>query len=93
MIVVAQSKVIRPSNSTINPLLYTAGELETIAQQYGITGNLYNPCVTATNGDWNTTSVWIRGVMRQNGSILLDLSSTLSAGTPLRVNSLIGFAR
>lgn len=93
MIVVAQSKVIRPSSRTINPVLYTASELKTIAQEYGITGNLNNPCVTAMNGDWNTTQIWIRGVMRQNSSILLDLSSALDANTPLRVNSLIGFAR
>lgn len=93
MIVVAQSKVIRPSSSTSNPVLYTASELETIAQEYGITGNLNNPCVTAMNGDWNTTNIWIHGVIRQNGSILLELSSVLGANKPLRVNSLIGFAR
>lgn len=93
MIVVAQSKVIRPSSSTPNPILYTASELKTIAQKYGITGNLNIPCVTVMNGDWNTTNIWIRGVMQQNGSILLELSSTLGANTPLRVNSLIGFAR
>lgn len=93
MIVIAHSKVIRPSSSTPNPVLYTESELKTLAQEYGITGNLNNPCVTAMNGDWDTTRVWIRGVMRQNKSILLDLSSALGANTPLRVNSFIGFAR
>lgn len=93
MIVFANSKVIRPSNSTVNPVLYSPSELESLAREHGITGNLDNPCVSAMNGDWNTTSIWINGVMRQNDSILLSLSSPLIANTPLRVNSLIGFAR
>lgn len=93
MIVFANSKVIRPSNNTLNPVLYSPDELETLAKKHGITGNLNSPCISAMNGDWNTTSIWINGVMRQNNSILLSLSSTLSANTPLRVNSLIGFAR
>lgn len=93
MIVFADSKVIRPSNSTSNPVLYSPGDLETLARAHGITGNLNTPCVSVMNGDWNTTSIWVDGVMRQNNSILLNLSSTLSANTPLRVNSLIGFAR
>lgn len=93
MLIFADSKVIRPSTTTSNPVLYTPGELETLAQVYGVTGNLDNPCVSVMNGDWNTTGIWITGVMRQNGSILLNLSSALSANTPLRVNSLIGFAR
>jgi hypothetical protein len=93
MIVFANSKVIRPSNNTLNPVLYSPGELEALARKHGITGNLNSPCISAMNGDWNTTSIWINGVMRQNNSILLSLSSTLSANTPLRVNSLIGFAR
>lgn len=82
MIVFANSKVIRPSNNTSNPVLYSPGELEALAREHGITGNLNSPCISAMNG-----------VMRQNNSILLSLSSTLSANTPLRVNSLIGFAR
>lgn len=93
MIVFANSKVIRPSNNTSNPVLYSPSELEALAREHGITGNLNSPCISAMNGDWNTTSIWINGVMRQNNSILLSLSSTLSANTPLRVNSLIGFAR
>lgn len=93
MIVFANSKVIRPSNNTSNPVLYSPDELEALAREHGITGNLNNPCISAMNGDWNTTSIWINGVMRQNNSILLSLSSTLNANTPLRVNSLIGFAR
>lgn len=93
MIVFANSKVIRPSSSTLNPVLYSPSELETLAKEHGITGNLNSPCISAMNGDWNTTSIWINGVMRQNNSILLSLSSALSANTPLRVNSLIGFAR
>lgn len=93
MIVFANSKVIRPSNNTSNPVLYSPGELETLAREHGITGNLDNPCISAMNGDWNTTSIWINGVMRQNNNILLNLSSALNANTPLRVNSLIGFAR
>lgn len=93
MIVFANSKVIRPSTSTSNPVLYSPGELEVLAREHGITGNLNSPCISVMNGDWNTTSIWVNGVMRQNNSILLNLSSALSANTPLRVNSLIGFAR
>lgn len=93
MIVFAHSKVIRRSSSTQNPELYSASELETLAQQHGVTGNLNNPCVSVMNGDWNTTSIWINGVMRQNNAIVLSLSKSLNANTPLRVNSLIGFAR
>lgn len=93
MIVFADSKVIRPSSSTSNPVLYSPSELETLAREHGITGNLNAPCVSVMNGDWNTTSIWINGVMRQNNNVLLSLSSTLHANTPLRVNSLIGFAR
>lgn len=93
MIVFANSKVIRPSNNTSNPVLYSPDELEALARGHGITGNLNIPCISAMNGDWNTTSIWITGVMRQNNSILLNLSSALRADTPLRVNSLIGFAR
>lgn len=93
MIVFANSKVIRPSNNTSNPVLYSPDELEALAREHGITGNLNSPCISVMNGDWNTTSIWINGVMRQNNSILLNLSSALKANTPLRVNSLIGFAR
>lgn len=93
MIVFAHSKVIRRSISTPNPELYSASELKTLAQQHGVTGNLNNPCVSVMNGDWNTTSIWINGVMRQNNAIVLNLSKTLNANTPLRVNSLIGFAK
>ena len=93
MIVFAHSKVVRRSSSTQNPELYSASELETLAKQHGVTGNLNNPCVSVMNGDWNTTSIWINGVMRQNNAIVLSLSKTLNANTPLRVNSLIGFAQ
>lgn len=93
MIVFANSKVIRPSTDTWNPVLYSPSELETLAKEHGITGNLNIPCISVMNGDWGTTSIWINGVMRQNNSIVLSLSSTLKANTPLRVNSLIGFAR
>lgn len=93
MIVFANSKVIRPSSDTLNPVLYSPSELETLAKEHGITGNLSVPCISVMNGDWNTTSIWINGVMRQNNNILLSLSSKLKANTPLRVNSLIGFAR
>lgn len=93
MIVFANSKVIRPSSNTSNPVLYSPDELEALAREHGITGNLNSPCISVMNGDWNTTSIWVNGVMRQNNSILLNLSSALSANTPLRVNSLIGFAR
>lgn len=93
MIVFAHSKVIKPSASTQNPELYSQGELETLAQQHGVTGNLNTPCVSVMNGDWNTTNIWVNGVMRQNNAIVLNLSKALSANTPLRVNSLIGFAQ
>lgn len=93
MIVFANSKVIRPSSSTVNPVLYSPSELQTLAQEHGITGNLNNPCISVMNGDWDTTGIWINGVMRQNNTVLLSLSSALNAHTPLRVNSLIGFAR
>lgn len=93
MIVFAHSKVIRRSSATQNPELYSASELETLAQQHGVTGDLNNPCVSVMNGDWNTTSIWINGVMRQNNAIVLSLSKALNANTPLRVNSLIGFAQ
>lgn len=93
MIVFADSKVIRSSSSTVNPVLYSSSELQTLAQEHGITGDLNIPCVSVMNGDWNTTGIWINGVMRQNNTILLNLSSKLNANTPLRVNSLIGFAR
>jgi hypothetical protein len=93
MIVFAHSKVIRPSISTQNPELYSASELETLAQQHGVTGNLNIPCVSVMNGDWNTTSIWINGIMLQNNTIVLSLSKSLNANTPLRVNSLIGFAK
>ncbi len=93
MIVFAHSKVIRPSAATLNPELYTPSELKTLAQQHGVTGGFNTPCVSVMNGDWNTTSIWITGVMRQNDVILLNLSNVLNANTPLRVNSLIGFAQ
>ena len=93
MIVFANSKVIRLSTNTSNPVLYSPGELEALAREHGITGKLNSPCISVMNGDWNTTSIWVTGVMRQNNNILLNLSSELSASTPLRVNSLIGFAR
>lgn len=92
MIVFAHSKVIRPSTTTINPVLYSESELQILAQEHGITGNLNNPCISVLNGDWNTTDIWINGVMRQNKTILLNLSTSLSANRPLRVNALIGFA-
>lgn len=92
MIVFANSKVIRPSSSTINPVLYSESELQSLAQEHGITGKLNNPCISVLNGDWDTTDVWINGIMMQNKTILLSLTRTLSANTPLRVNSLIGFA-
>lgn len=93
MIVFAHSKVITPSSSTQNPELYSPSELKTLAQQHGVTGNLNKPCVSVINGDWDTTSIWINGVMRQNSTIVLSLSKALNANTPLRVNSLIGFAK
>lgn len=93
MIVFADSKVIRPSSATINPVLYSQSELRALAEEHGVTGNLNNPCVSVMNGDWNTTDIWINGVMQQNSAVLLNLSKALNANTPLRVNSLIGFAR
>jgi len=92
MIVFAHTKVIRPSTSTINPVLYSESELQILAQEHGITGNLNNPCISVLNGDWDTTSIWINGIMMQNKTILLNLNRTLNANTPMRVNSLIGFA-
>lgn len=93
MIVFAHTKVIRSSKDTVNPELYSESELQTLAREHGITGPLNFPCVNVMNGDWNTTGIWINGVMRQNNSIVLNLGSRLNANTPLRVNSLIGFAR
>lgn len=92
MIVFAHTKVIKPSTNTINPVLYSESELQNLAQKHGITGNLDNPCISVLNGDWNTTGIWINGIMRQNRTIVLSLDRTLNASTPLRVNSLIGFA-
>lgn len=92
MLVFAHSKVIRPSNTTVNPVLYSESELRTLAQEHGITGKLNFPCISVLNGDWDTTGIWINGVMRQNKTILLNLSRSLSINTPMRVNSLIGFA-
>lgn len=93
MIVFAHTKVIKSSRETVNPELYSESELQTLAREHGITGYLSAPCVSVMNGDWNTTGIWINGVMRQNNSILLNLGSRLNANTPMRVNSLIGFAR
>lgn len=93
MIVFAHTKVIRSSRDTVNPELYSESELQTLAREHGITGSLNAPCVSVMNGDWNTTGIWINGVMRQNNTIVLSLGSTLNANRPLRVNSLIGFAR
>lgn len=93
MIVFAHTKVIRSSRNTVNPELYSESELQTLAREHGITGYISAPCVSVMNGDWNTTGIWINGVMRQNNSIVLNLSSQLNANIPLRVNSLIGFAR
>lgn len=93
MIVFADTKVIRPSSTTVNPVLYSQPELQALAQQHGVTGNRNNPCVSVMNGDWDTTSIWINGVMQQNDVIVLSLSNVLNANTPLRVNSLIGFAQ
>lgn len=93
MIVFAHTKVIRSSQDTVNPVLYSESELRTLAREHGITGYLNVPCVSVMNGDWNTTGIWINGVMRQNNSIVLSLTSRLNANIPLRVNSLIGFAR
>lgn len=93
MIVFAHTKVIRSSRDTVNPELYSESELQTLAREHGITGDISAPCVSVMNGDWNTTGIWINGVMRQNNSIVLNLNSRLDANIPLRVNSLIGFAR
>lgn len=93
MIVFANTKVIRPSAKTYNPVLYDPVELETLAQKHGITGNLNYPCISVMNGDWSATGIWITGVMRQNNKILLNLNSELQANQLLRVSSLIGFAR
>lgn len=93
MIVFAHTKVLRSSKDTVNPELYSESELQTLAREHGITGDLNFPCVSVMNGDWNTTGIWINGVMRQNNSIVLNLGSWLNANTPLRVNSLIGFAQ
>lgn len=93
MIVFAHTKVLRSSKDTVNPELYSESELQTLAREHGITGDLNFPCVSVMNGDWNTTGIWINGVMRQNNSIVLSLGSQLNANTPLRVNSLIGFAQ
>lgn len=93
MIVFAHTKVLRSSKDTVNPELYSESELQTLAREHGITGGLNFPCVSVMNGDWNTTGIWINGVMRQNNSIVLNLGSRLNANTPLRVNSLIGFAQ
>lgn len=93
MIVFAHTKVIRSSRDTVNPELYSESELQTLAREHGITGYINAPCVSVMNGDWNTTGIWINGVMRQNNSIVLNLGSPLKANIPLRVNSLIGFAR
>lgn len=92
MIVFAHTKVIQPSTTTVNPVLYSESELQILAQEHGITGNLNNPCISVMNGDWDTTSIWINGIMRQNKTILLSLTRSLNANTPMRVNSLIGFA-
>lgn len=93
MIVFAHTKVIESSQDTVNPELYSESELQTLARKHGITGGLSFPCVSVMNGDWNTTGIWINGAMRQNNSIVLNLGSRLNANTPLRVNSLIGFAQ
>lgn len=93
MIVFAHTKVIWPSQTTINPVLYSESELNALAREHGVNGNINIPCINAMNGDWNTTSIWINGVMQQNNVIVLSLSKALNANTPLRVNSLIGFAR
>lgn len=93
MIVFAHTKVIRPSQDTFNPVLYSESELQTLAREHGITGYLSAPCISVMNGDWNTTKIWVDGVMRQDTSIVLNLNPLLKANTPLRVNSLIGFAR
>lgn len=93
MIVFAHTKVIKSSRDTINPELYSESELQTLAREHGITGALSAPCVNVMNGDWNTTGIWINGVMRQNNAIVLSLGSRLNANALSRVNPLIGFAR
>lgn len=93
MVVFAHTKVIWPSQTTTNPVLYSETELNALAREHGVNGNINSPCINAMNGDWNTTSIWINGVMQQNNVIVLSLSKALNANTPLRVNSLIGFAR
>jgi len=93
MIVFAHTKVIKSSRDTVNPELYSESELQTLAREHGITGYISAPCISVMNGDWNTTGIWINGVMRQNNTIVLNLGSLLNANVPLRVNSLIGFAR
>lgn len=92
MLVFAHTKVIQFSTTTINPVLYSESELQILAQEHGITGKLNFPCISVMNGDWDASAIWINGIMRQNKTILLSLSRTLSANTPMRVNSLIGFA-
>lgn len=93
MIVFADTKIIRPSSNTVNPILYSQSDLQALAKEHGVTGNLNNPCISVMNGDWNTTNIWVNGAMEQNNSIVLSLSKVLNANTPLRVNSLIGFAQ
>lgn len=93
MIVFGDSKVIRPASTTVNPVLYSQSDLQILAKKHGVTGNLNSPCISAMNGDWNTTSIWVNGVMRQNNAIVLSLDKALNANTPLRVNSFIGFAQ
>lgn len=93
MIVFADTKVIRPESTTSNPVLYSQSDLQALAEKHGVTGDLSNPCISVMNGDWNTTSIWITGVMLQNSVIVLSLNKGLNANTPLRVNALIGFAR
>ena len=87
MIVFAHTKVIKSSRDTINPELYSESELQTLARKHGITGGLGFPCVSVMNGDWNTTGIWINGVMRQNNSIVLSLGSRLSSSVPVNVDS------
>lgn len=93
MIVFADTKVIRSKSNTVNPVLYLQTDLQALAKEHGVTGNLNNPCINVMNGDWNTTGIWINGIMAQNNAIVLNLSKVLNANTPLRVNSLIGFAK
>lgn len=92
MLVFAHTKVIRPSTNTINPVPYSEQEPRSLAQEHGITGKPDIPCISVLNGDWDTTGIWINGIMMQNKTIVLGLSRTLNANTPMRVNSLIGFA-